>query len=70
MLTGISNSQQMLPFISTHVTIMCNLSVFCFVTGIHYGVNAAASAANVFSCIDKIFLENWTRKNKDKVVFV
>lgn len=38
--------------------------------GIHYGINAAESAANVFSCIDKIFLENCTRKHKDKVIFV
>jgi hypothetical protein len=42
----------------------------CFVAGIHYGINAAESAANVFDCIDKIFLENCSRKNKDKVIFV
>jgi adenylate kinase len=38
--------------------------------GIHYRINAAESAASVFNCIDKIFLENCTRKHKDKVIFV
>ncbi|XP_023712651.1 adenylate kinase [Cryptotermes secundus] len=38
--------------------------------GIHYRIDAAESAANVFGCIDKIFLENCARKNKDKVIFV
>jgi len=38
--------------------------------GIHYRINAAESAASVFSCIDKIFLENCARKSKDKVIFV
>lgn len=39
------------------------------ITGIHYRIDAAESAANVFGCIDKIFLENSARK-KDKVIFV
>jgi hypothetical protein len=43
---------------------------FHLITGIHYHINAAESAANVFGFIDKIFLENCTRKNKDKVMFV
>jgi hypothetical protein len=40
------------------------------ITGIHYRIDAAESAANVFGCIDKIFLENCARKNKDKVIFI
>jgi hypothetical protein len=43
---------------------------FHLVAGIHYRIDAAESAANVFSCIDKIFLGNSAHKNKDKVVFV
>lgn len=38
--------------------------------GVHYRIDAAESAANVFGCIDKIFLENCARKNKDRVIFV
>jgi hypothetical protein len=43
---------------------------FRLITGIHYGIDAAESAANVFGCIDRIFLENCAHKNKDKVIFV
>lgn len=44
--------------------------ILCVITGIHYRIDAAESAANVFGCIDKIFLENCARKIKDKVIFV
>jgi hypothetical protein len=42
----------------------------CVITGIHYSIDAAESAANVFGRIDKIFLGSSARKNKDKVIFV
>ncbi|KDR20896.1 adenylate kinase [Zootermopsis nevadensis] len=38
--------------------------------GIHHRIDAAESAAHVFSRIDKIFLENCGQKNKDRVLFV
>lgn len=43
---------------------------FHFITGIHHRIDAAESAAHVFSRIDKIFLENCGQKNKDRVLFV
>jgi hypothetical protein len=42
--------------------------VFC--AGIHHRIDAAESAANVFGCIDKIFLDSTARRQKDKVMFV
>jgi hypothetical protein len=44
--------------------------ILCVIAGIHYHIDAAESAANVFGCIDKIFLKNCARKNKDKIIFV
>jgi hypothetical protein len=43
---------------------------FHLITGIHYGIDAAESAANVFGCIDKIFLKSSAHRNKDKIIFV
>ncbi|KAJ9582948.1 hypothetical protein L9F63_022709 [Diploptera punctata] len=38
--------------------------------GIHHHIDAAESAANVFGCIDKIFLDSLARKKKDRVMFI
>ncbi|PSN48257.1 adenylate kinase [Blattella germanica] len=38
--------------------------------GVHHRIDAAESAATVFGCIDKIFLQSLSRKKKDRVMFV
>ncbi|XP_067008661.1 adenylate kinase [Anabrus simplex] len=38
--------------------------------GIHHRIDAAKSAAEVFNCIDKIFLKSRSQKIKDRVMFI